>query len=391
VIYDRRSGRWFAMALETNGGANNHIILAVSATNNPTGTWRKYAILIGEAATTTDEAMLGTDDNGVYFGASMIPSGGAAFGKVAATRKSTLLAASPTLSTVYYWRNITDMMATPAPVHNQSAVASDGFAFFLASSAILYANIEYRVLQWALSGVPTLSLTAEILTSAYGATVDAPANGSTTDIDVGDDRILMAVQRNGFIWGTRNVGVTSSGGAGTVDRTASEWFELVTSGPAAGLNQQGRVFDGAASDPMFYYYPSVVVSGQGHAALGFSGSNAASFVGAYTCGRLVSDSAGTMQAVMQIKGGDASYERLLGGRNRWGNYSHTTVDPNDDMSIWTVQEYAASTVANPTNIWGTWIARLLAPAPLITNAAGSAVQGVSGVVINITGARFFDR
>ncbi|MBM3494508.1 MAG: Ig-like domain repeat protein, partial [Armatimonadetes bacterium] len=391
VIYDRRSGRWFAIALETNGGAQNHIILAVSATNDPTGTWRKYAILIGEAATTTDEAMLGTDDNGVYFGASMVPSGGSPFAKIGATRKSTLLAATPTLSTVYYWRNITDMFATPVPVHNQDAVASDGFAYFLSSSATVYANIEYRTLQWALSGVPTLSLTAEILTAAYGATVDAPAQGSTTDIDVGDDRIQMAVQRANGIWGTRNVGVTSSGGSGGVDRTAVEWFQINASLPGAlALGQQGRVFDSAASDPMFYYYGSVMVSGQGHAALGFSGSNTVNYVGGYTCGRLSSDSGGTMQAIAQIKAGLASYDQLIGGRNRWGNYSATSLDPNDDMSIWTIQEYADSTVANPANVWGTWISRLLAPAPLITSAAGSSVQGVTNKVLNVTGARFFD-
>ncbi len=391
VIYDRRSGRWFAIALETNGGANNHIILAVSATDDPTGTWRKYAVLIGEASTTTDEAMLGTDDNGVYFGASMIPSGGTPFGKIGATKKSTLLAASPSLSTVYYWRNITDMMATPVPVHNQDAVASDGFAYFLASSTTAYANIEYRTLQWALSGVPTLSLTAEALTAAYNAPLDAPAKGSTTDIDVGDDRIQMAVQRSNGIWGTRNVGVTSSGGSGTADRTAVEWFQLDASLPGAlVLAQEGRVFDSAASDPMFYYYGSVSVSGQGHAALGFSGSNTATYVGAYTCGRLASDAAGTTQAVMTVKDGLASYDQLIGGRNRWGNYSATTLDPNDDMSMWTIQEYADSTVANPANVWGTWIARLLAPAPLITNAAGSVVQGVTGKVLNVTGARFYD-
>lgn len=391
VLYDRRSSRWFAIALETNGGTQNHVILAVSANTDPTGTWRKYAITIGEASTTTDEAMLGTDDNGVYIGASMIPTSGSAFGKIAATKKASLLAASPSLSTVYSWRLITDMMATPVPVHNQDAAATDAYAYFLSSSTLVYGNVEYRSLQWALSGVPTLSLTAEVLTSGYGAPLDAPAKDSATDIDVADDRVLMAVQRNGSIWGTRNVGVTSSGGTGTIDRTAAEWFELSTaSAPSLGLNQQGRVYDSAAVDPMFYYYPSIVVSGQGHAAMGFSGSNAASYVGAYTAGRLATDGAGTMQSVLSIKAGEASYERLLSGRNRWGNYSATSLDPNDDMSIWTVQEYAASTVANPTNVWGTWIARLLAPAPLITNAAGSAVQGVSDVVLNVTGSRFYD-
>lgn len=390
VIYDRRSGRWFAIALETNAGANNHIILAVSDTSNPTGTWRKYAIAIGEANTWTDEAMLGTDDNGVYFGATMVPSGGSPFGKIAATRKASLLASSPSLGTVYSWRLITDMKATPCPVHNQDAVASDGFMFFLASAPTGFADLRYRSLQWALSGVPTLSLTANVSTAAYGAPVNAPQPDGAANIDVGDDRILMAVRRAGQIWTTRNVGVTATGGAGAVDRTAVEWLQLTPSASLLTLAQQGRIYDGATENPMFYYYGSIMVSGQGHVAVGFSGSSATTYVGAYTCGRLAGDPAGTMRAVAQIKEGEAPYERLVGGRNRWGNYSYTSLDPNDDMSMWTVQQFADSTDDNPTNVWGTWIARLLAPAPTITAASGSAVQGTTGVVLNVTGTGFYD-
>ena len=41
------------------------------------------------------------------------------------------------------------------------------------------------------------------------------------------------------------------------------------------------------------------------------------------------------------------------GRNRWGDYSLTSLDPTDDRSMWTVQSYAQG-----NNIWGTWIGKL---------------------------------
>jgi hypothetical protein len=46
---------------------------------------------------------------------------------------------------------------------------------------------------------------------------------------------------------------------------------------------------------------------------------------------------------------------------RWGDYSHTTLDPNDSLSFWTVQEYVKPEDLNSILFgpyWGTWIANL---------------------------------
>lgn len=46
------------------------------------------------------------------------------------------------------------------------------------------------------------------------------------------------------------------------------------------------------------------------------------------------------------------------GSNRWGDFSATVVDPADDVTFWTIQEYAAI----PTNYylggWATWWAAI---------------------------------
>ena len=38
--------------------------------------------------------------------------------------------------------------------------------------------------------------------------------------------------------------------------------------------------------------------------------------------------------------GRARTTKTRGGRNRWGDYSSAQVDPSDDLSLWTLQEYA---------------------------------------------------
>ena len=40
--------------------------------------------------------------------------------------------------------------------------------------------------------------------------------------------------------------------------------------------------------------------------------------------------------------------------DRWGDNSFTSVDPDDSMTFWTVQEYATAVVDE----WGTWIAKI---------------------------------
>ena len=46
-------------------------------------------------------------------------------------------------------------------------------------------------------------------------------------------------------------------------------------------------------------------------------------------------------------------QEALAGRNRWGDFSITTVDPSDDTTMWTIQEYTSG-----ANKFGTWWAKL---------------------------------
>lgn len=392
VVYDRRSGRFFALAVERGNpsGSANDIVFTVSRTSDATGLWDKYVIPVGEATSGgvtffTDFPTLGVDDNGVYMGMTIFPSAGAPFSKIAAVAKAPLIAASPSLPAVFAAGNITDLYSSPQPALNHDPVAAGGRAWIVSSSTTLFANVHYRTVTWS-GGAPTLSGTTILSTPGFGPVRNAPAQGSI-EVNAADDRLQMAVIRNGRLWTCRNVGVNSTGGSSGSDRTGCEWLELNVTGAAASLVQSGRVFDTAGVDPRFYYYPSLVVSGQGHVAMGYSGSKSTEFIGAYASGRLASDAPGTMQAVMQLQPGLAIYERTDGvGRNRWGDYSYTSLDPNDDMSIWTIQEHASAT----EDIWATRIFHLLAPPPTLNNVNVSVARGTMNATLQLTGTGLYD-
>ncbi len=394
VLYDRRSGRWFATAMEFGiGNTSNDVILAVCRTSDPTsGIWDKYLLPMhvdsfGGTNYFTDHSTIGIDDNGVYFGTRIFPSPGSSFAKILATAKAPLIAPAPAITTIYQWSNIGDMYSTPQPAHNHDAVAPSGRAWIVAASPYSYADIQYRRLTW--SGiVPTLDGASSTLsTPSFGMPPDAPASGSTTAVDTGDMRLQNTMIRNNRLWTCRCIGVNSSGGATGVNRAAAEWLELNVATATPSLAQSGRVYDPTASDPRCYYYPSIMANGQGHVVLGFSGSKSTEFIGCYTCGRLATDAAGSMGTVLLFKAGLASYTKLdTISRNRWGDYSATTLDPNDDMSMWTIQEYANT----PANTWRTYVAKMLSPAPALVNPATNALQGTTAFSLALTGTGFYD-
>jgi hypothetical protein len=151
--------------------------------------------------------------------------------------------------------------------------------------------------------------------------------------------------RNGTLWTTHTVADNAN------SMTQVAWYQLdpATASPTnPGVPvQQGRI----SHATRFYYYPSIAVNATGDVGIGFSGSSPTEYAGAYYTARAAYDSPGTVQAVATLQAGLSPYFKDFGaGRNRWGDYSATCIDPVDDLTFWTLQEYSAS----QDNTWATW-------------------------------------
>ena len=181
-----------------------------------------------------------------------------------------------------------------------------------------------------------------------------------------------------------------------VARDAARWYEL--SVPVGfGLPtvvQSGTIFDPTSSkwSARWFWIPSVVVSGQGHAAFGFSTAGQSFRINAMTTGRLVGDVPGTVSAPTLFTSSVSFYNPSDGSSpHRWGDYSFTSVDPDDDMTMWTIQEFC-----DGTNSYGLEVAKLLAPPPATPASASSNVAaGQTSTSVTITGTStsgsgFFD-
>ncbi|MFM7140616.1 MAG: hypothetical protein ACKO2K_01690, partial [Alphaproteobacteria bacterium] len=191
--------------------------------------------------------------------------------------------------------------------------------------------------------------------------------GTSAKLDGGEPAIPSSPSfRNGRLW-TAHVGGWPWWK--TVDRTVVLWYEL---DPAAleasgeGVAQAGIVDPGAGSAVI---YPSIAANRYGDAVIGFTRSDATRYPEAAWVGRAGTDLPGTQSPIAVAKAGEASYFKNFGvGPNRWGDYSATVVDPLDDETLWTIQQYASTPVGTgrDDDRWGTWWTRISTTPPLPT-------------------------
>ncbi len=93
-----------------------------------------------------------------------------------------------------------------------------------------------------------------------------------------------------------------------------------------------RVYDSAAaSSPYFYYSPSLMVNSAGDMVMGFSGSRDTEHIGAFYTGRRANGTQPNKPILIQA--GRSYFDYFW-----WGDYSYTSLDPNDGLSFWTIQQ-----------------------------------------------------
>ena len=108
---------------------------------------------------------------------------------------------------------------------------------------------------------------------------------------------------------------------------------------------------------------AIMVNGQGHVALGMTRPGRRRASTPQVTGRLATAPLGTMDAPVVYSDNtsvDYNADPGTGGgtAQRWGDYSYTSVDPDDDMTMWTLQEYPNSATSYTVRL-----VRLLAPPP----------------------------
>jgi len=350
ILYDQHSGRFIAVTLGGKSAPGSWVMIAISPAFGPTGAWYKWAIDadldndVQQFNNFADFPGLGVDAFNVYVTANMFSGAGTGqYSKVWVIPKAQLLAGSNPI-TWFEFRDPPGSDFTMQPAHTFGTAAAEYILFEGAVNRLGVAWFDNT------SGTPVWNFPRQVLVTPYtsaNALPGAPQSGDANTIDTADTRLQNVVYRNGSVWTTHNV-------AGLSGKVEVSWYRIDPS--ASTVLSQGRIGDPAR----WYYYPSIGVNQDNVAAIGFSGSSPDEFVGGYYT--IIRPSSGIADPVSLLKAGEAPYVKFFtSGINRWGDFSATVVDPIDDTSFWTLQEYAMTheTLIDGNNVvdrsrWGTW-------------------------------------
>lgn len=363
VLYDQYSGRFIAICANRSsaGGINGYLMLAVSRTSDPTQVWDKWSIPTPRGI---DYPTLGVDGNAVYSTTGEVPPGSPQVTKVIIVPKAQLLSGS--LSTYFVNTGLPDSVYQPC-----HTFGSPGAEYLVGRTEQGGVGVKiYKITNP--TSAPVLSFVGTVGSSVVEPP-DAPQAGGPIKLETIDSRIMNAVCRNGFVWCAQNVGVSG--------RAAIQWYQINPGGTPT-ITQSGTITDGTRS----YFYPSVAVNAAGDVAFGFSGSSATQYAGTYYTTRKASDPSGFTEVPVAVKAGDAYYARGAGfspDSTRWGDYSVTCVDPANDTTFWSIQEYAKL-----GNQWGTWWAAIgpdiSPPSIAITSPAHNSYVNILATITGTT-------
>lgn len=358
VLFDQHSGRFFAVVLEgsTPGfGGTSNVHIAISTTSAPSNLTTHWIKLSGSALTTIggfdtffDYPSIGADDDSLFVTGNLFDAGDVFRGtKIRVFDKQDVLAGFYTFADIDTGGS---SGSTIQPAHVYGTTDSGDFYF-----VNRIGSTSYRI--WQVTGdpsAPTLVGNASRSWSA-GAQIlgGAPQMGSSVTVDTLSARVMNAVYRNGHVW------LALSSDSDSDARTEVFWAKIATNGglPSVPTVADSGYLDGSHGNE-WTFMPSVAVNGLEDVGICYTQSAGDQFPDMRFAARRAFHPAGTFLASAVAATSPGFYDSFkTDNPDRWGDYSASVVDPDDDMTFWIANEIVHTSSVDNSR-WGTFIAEI---------------------------------
>ena len=382
------------------------VLLAVSASGNPTGAWNVYQLDTTDGDGTladhpncpcfADQPLIGADHYGFYISTneySLVPFGGFFNGaQVYAFNKAQLAAGSGGSLTGVHFSGLPlaegpayTIQPATTPAGGTYELSQGGTEYFL-SALDFNATLDNRIAVWAMTGTSTLgttnqvTLTSKVLDSeVYGQPPDAEQKDGPTplkDLEAqglegvksvehlsllagNDDRMEEVKYAAGKLWGDVNTVVKNANGNVNV---GIAWFAVTPTIGSAGVGgavvNQGYVAVNRAN----VLYGAIAANNDGDAAMAFTLSGTSYFPSAAW---VMLGPSGTTSSVHVSAAGQLPEDGFTGyvveggaGTSRWGDYHAATAD--EDGNLWMAVEYIPDA---PRTLFANWGTHIMVVAP----------------------------
>ncbi|HAB53869.1 MAG TPA: hypothetical protein DCE80_17110 [Ignavibacteriales bacterium] len=358
VLYDELADRWlfsqFALPNYPNGPF--YILIAITETGDPTGSWYRYGYSFNDMP---DYPKFAVWPDGYYMTINQFASGGLTWAGagIVVFERDLMLAGNPNASMIFWdfsssddpWSFLpSDFDGPPPPPGTPNYLAyfnDNSWGYTSDHLRILECNVNWANPSSSTITGPTILNTSPFKSSFTGSITNSrnniPQPGTTRRLDALSSRLLFRLQYRNFgtyqtMVANHTVNVASSGNLAGV-----RWYELRNTGSGWSIFQQGTY----APDTHNRWIGSIAMDGFGNIALGYSVSSSTVYPSIRYTGRMRDDPLGQMTITEQtIIGGTGSQTH---SSSRWGDYSMMSVDPIDDATFWYTNEYIQTTGSAP--------------------------------------------
>ncbi len=355
IEYDPTVNRWYASSAFNRVPSNNKVLFAVSSSSDPTAGWTSFAI---DSDSNDDQwcdyPRFGFDDVGVYLVATMIEQT-TGFSKGAGTHlwvlpKAGLITSSPTTAAMSRFENIFG-----GPVGANLDAASPSVVPVMAPNAGIAKGLVISTL-----GQKAAHLEGSILSPTLVVASTTPTPGTNPNEITGQPSIPQP-------GGAPNLEAMPIGGVarsvnGKVYYTATYKASTDVSVRIVELDGNGSYLRKTelTQSGLSFNAPSLAVSPSGEFVVGMTGSSAdlvvastgqTGYPSSYSiAGRFTASGIELAPQLTLLRAGGGSKFILNNGRNRWGDYSQTVVDPVNPNRFWTFQQFEQSNDVYSTQI-----------------------------------------
>jgi hypothetical protein len=344
VSFDRIADRWVIQELGNAHSATNVDCVAVSATDDATGGYFRYAF---PSSNFLDYPKIAVWPSAYFITFNLFAAGPGAFigGQVCAMDRASMLGGAQatqqcfTTSSVYSGLLAADLDGAAGP-----PTGADQTLVALGATSTTLATWKFHVdfahpANSTFTGPTALTITGYTFACGAPDGTCIPQSGTTQQLDSLSDRLMYRAAYRNF-GDHQSIVVNHSVTAGS--STGVRWYELrLDATGAVSLFQQGTY----APDATYRWMGSAAQDKAGDIALGYSQSSSSTFPSIRFTGRVPADPPGTMtQAETTIITGSGSQTGSFA--NRWGDYTSMSIDPADDCTFWYTNQYQPATGVN---------------------------------------------
>jgi hypothetical protein len=367
VLFDASAGRWYASIIDVFDV--NRVNFAVSATDDPTGTWFIYRVIANRGPagvcltdcqhTLPDQPYIGYNDDkflitandfvidfttgtGPFIGVQVwilnkgeMLAGNRFIDLVTNDASSTLTTPIPVslTNTNFAIRPAQHLSFTPIAYMAENCQPAVGVIIFgiCATSPSTGAGINVYTISGTPPGPVAVAVnTVPIAPPGFPPNADQPSHpADANDLNTGDNRAQGVVWQNNLLWTSLNSDCTPTGDS--KDRSCIRLDEIATSttGPPTILQDFDLAIKGA-----YVFYGSVSLDSSNNLVVVYGESSSTIFPSLEVTGQLATAPAGSLGGAQTIASGSA-----LELSTRYGDYFWAATQPKTPNTFWVSGEF----------------------------------------------------